>query len=150
MLGGMEVVSCLPNALTQRLSTIHQAYLLTTATFRLVRGKLYTFFSIKWVFLWTVPIFELGSLICSVAPNSTALTVGRAIAGLGSAYLIIATFVPLAKCPKFTGLIGGTYGVAFVLGPLMGRCDVFHRTSCQDRHRQRHAVFWHRSLISRL
>ncbi|KAI4212412.1 MAG: hypothetical protein LQ351_004844 [Letrouitia transgressa] len=102
------------------------AYLLTTAAFQLVFGKLYTFFSIKWVFLAAVAIFELGSLICGVAPNSTALIIGRAIAGLGSAgifsgaYLIIATSVPLAKRPTFTGLIGGMYGIASVVGPLLG------------------------------
>jgi len=32
-----------------------------------------------------VALFELGSLLCGVAPNSDALIVGRAIAGLGSA-----------------------------------------------------------------
>lgn len=89
-------------------------------------GKFYTFYSIKLVFLVAIAIFELGSLICAVAPNSTALIVGRAIAGLGSAgifsgaYLIIATSVPLYQRPTFAGLIGGMYGIASVAGPLMG------------------------------
>ncbi|MCJ1387089.1 MFS sugar transporter [Xylographa soralifera] len=61
------------------------AYLLTTCAFQLQFGKLYTFFSIKWVFLTAIAIFELGSLLCGVAPNSIALIVGRAIAGIGSA-----------------------------------------------------------------
>ena len=106
--------------------TIPAAYLLTTAAFQLIFGKFYTFFSIKWVFLVGIGIFEVGSLICGVAPNSTALIVGRAIAGLGSAgvfsgaYLIIATSVPLAKRPTFNGLIGGMYGIASVVGPLLG------------------------------
>lgn len=102
------------------------AYLLTTAAFQLIFGKLYTFFSIKWVFLIAVLIFELGSLICGVAPNSTTLIVGRAIAGLGSAgifsgaYLIIATSAPLERRPALTGLVGAMYGIASVVGPLMG------------------------------
>ncbi|KAL8717164.1 MAG: hypothetical protein Q9225_005574 [Loekoesia sp. 1 TL-2023] len=102
------------------------AYLLTTAAFQLIFGKLYTFFSIKWVFLIAVFIFELGSLICGVAPNSAALIVGRAIAGLGSAgifsgaYLIIATSAPLERRPALTGLVGAMYGIASVVGPLMG------------------------------
>lgn len=41
--------------------------------------------SVKWVFLLAIGIFELGSLVCGVAPTSTALIIGRAIAGLGSA-----------------------------------------------------------------
>lgn len=89
-------------------------------------GKFYTFFSIKWVFLVAIAIFEVGSLICGVAPNSAALIVGRAIAGVGSAgvfsgaYLIIATSVPLHQRPTFAGLIGGMYGISSVVGPLLG------------------------------
>ena len=58
---------------------------LTTCSFQLIYGKLYTFFPVKWVFFTAVSIFELGSLVCGVSPNSNALIVGRAIAGLGSA-----------------------------------------------------------------
>jgi len=92
----------------------------------LIFGKFYTFFSLKWVFLVAIGIFELGSLICAVAPNSTALIVGRAIAGVGSAgvfsgaYVLIATSVALAKRPSFNGLIGGVYGISSVVGPLVG------------------------------
>lgn len=102
------------------------SYLLTTCAFQLMFGKFYTFFSIKWVFLTAIAIFELGSLICGAAPNSVALIVGRAIAGLGSAgifsggLIIIAYSVPLEKRPIYTGLIGGMYGIASVAGPLMG------------------------------
>ncbi|KAM0795927.1 major facilitator superfamily, partial [Usnea florida] len=102
------------------------AYLLTTSGFQLVFGKLYTFFSIKWVYLIAIAVFELGSLVCGVAPNSAALIVGRAIAGLGSAgifsgaYLIIAMSQPLEKRPVFQGLFGAIYGVASIVGPLMG------------------------------
>ena len=72
-------------------------------------GKIYTFFSIKWVYLVAICIFELGSLLCGVAPTSTALIVGRAIAGIGSAgvfsgaLIIIAYTVPLVKRPIYTG-----------------------------------------------
>jgi MFS family permease len=71
--------------------------------------------------------FRSRSLICGVAPSSAALIVGRAIAGIGSAgvfsgaYLLIAISVPLSKRPMFTGLIGGMYGIASVVGPLLGR-----------------------------
>lgn len=63
------------------------AYLLTISAFQLFFGRLYSIFSIKWTFLGALFVFELGSLICAVAPSSTALIVGRAIAGLGSAGL---------------------------------------------------------------
>ena len=102
------------------------AYLLCTCAFQLFYGKLYTFFSIKWVYIAAIFIFEVGSAVCGAAPNSTALIIGRAVAGLGSAgiftgaILIVANTVPLRKRPTYTGLIGGMYGIASVAGPLMG------------------------------
>ncbi|MCJ1243696.1 hypothetical protein MMC30_000893 [Trapelia coarctata] len=102
------------------------AYLLTTCSFQLLFGKFYTYFNIKYVFLAALFVFELGSLICGVAPNSTALIVGRAIAGLGSsgiftgALVTLAHIVPLVKRPIYFGLIGGMYGIASVAGPLIG------------------------------
>ena len=119
------------------------AYLLTTASFQLLFGKFYSYFSIKYVYLGAIAIFELGSLICGVAPNSVALIIGRAIAGIGSAgifsgaLIIVAYSVPLSKRPivsehfvfygkhkltqmQFTGLIGAMYGIASVAGPLLG------------------------------
>ncbi|KAJ7764007.1 major facilitator superfamily domain-containing protein [Mycena maculata] len=102
------------------------AYLLTTAATQLLFGKFYTFLPIKWVYVAAITVFEIGSLLCGVAPNSDALIVGRAIAGLGSAgifsgaMIIVANTVPLTKRPMYTGLIGGMFGIASVAGPLMG------------------------------
>ena len=101
------------------------AYLLTTCSFQLLYGKFFALFSVKWVFLVALFIFELGSLICGVAPSSTALIVGRAIAGLGSAGIFTGALVTLAhtvsleRRPTFFGLIGGMYGIASVAGPLV-------------------------------
>ena len=92
------------------------AYLLTTCAFQLFFGKLYTYFSIKWVYLTAIFIFEIGSVVCGAAPTSVALIIGRAVAGIGSAgifsgaLVIIAYAVPLVKRPIYTGLIGGMYG----------------------------------------
>jgi MFS family permease len=89
-------------------------------------GKLYKYYNLKWVFIGSMLIFEVGSLICGVAPNSKSLVVGRAIAGLGGAGLsvggtsIISFTVPPAKRPMMMGVIGMTYCVAAVLGPILG------------------------------
>ena len=110
------------------------AYLLTLSAFQLFFGRLYSIFNIKWTFLLALFIFELGSLICGVAPNSKALIVGRAIAGLGSAGLfsgsmiILAFSTPLEKRPLYTSLITAIYGIASVVGPLLGGVFADHTT----------------------
>lgn len=102
------------------------AYLLTATAFQPTYGKIYTIFSIKWVFLGAIGVFEVGSLICGVAPSSAVLIVGRAIAGLGvggifsGGIVILAYTLPLAKRPAAFGLIGGMWGLASVAGPLLG------------------------------
>jgi len=93
---------------------------------QLLIGRIYTFYNPKWVFLAFVSVFELGSLICAVAPSSKALIIGRAVAGIGSAgnfsgaITLIFHTVPLRKRPAYTGLFGAVFGVSSVAGPLMG------------------------------
>ncbi|KZP00728.1 MFS multidrug transporter-like protein [Calocera viscosa TUFC12733] len=102
------------------------AFFLTLASFQSTWGKAFKYFSLKYGVLTSIGIFELGSLICAVAPTSVALIVGRAIAGLGAsgiasgAYTIIAFAAPPEKRPAYTGILGAAYGVASVVGPLLG------------------------------
>jgi hypothetical protein len=48
-------------------------------------GVLYGIFNVKWVYLSSIFMFQLGSAICGAAPNMNALIVGRVIAGIGGA-----------------------------------------------------------------
>ncbi|KAK2599030.1 hypothetical protein QQS21_005496 [Conoideocrella luteorostrata] len=110
------------------------AYLLTTCAVQLIFGKLYTFYSVKWVYLFAIFLFELGSLVCGATPNSVGLILGRAVAGLGAAgvfsgaLLIINRSVPLRQRPMYMGIIGSMYGIASVAGPLMGGAFTDHLT----------------------
>ena len=102
------------------------AFLMTIGGFQSPWGKVYKYFPLKMSFLVAIFIFEVGSLICGVAPNSPALIVGRAIGGFGAAgiglgaYTIIAFSASPKKRPLFTGIIGMSYGIAAVVGPLIG------------------------------
>ena len=58
---------------------------MTNGGFQWWWGKAYKYFPLKITFLLSIFVFELGSLICGVAPSSMALIIGRAITGFGAA-----------------------------------------------------------------
>ncbi|KAK5046378.1 hypothetical protein LTR84_008179 [Exophiala bonariae] len=102
------------------------SYLLTMSAFQLLIGRIYTFYSTKWVYITSIGIFELGSLVCGAAPSSVAFIIGRSIAGIGSAgifagaIVVIVDLVPLEKRPAWTGAFGAVFAIASVAGPLLG------------------------------
>lgn len=109
-----------------KVSWYGSAFFMANAGFQATWGKAYKYFPLKLTFLVSVFVFELGSLICAVSPNSTTLIVGRTINGLGSsgigtgAYTIIAFVAEPRRRAVYTGLIGISYGVSSVVGPLIG------------------------------
>ncbi|KAK4245176.1 major facilitator superfamily-domain-containing protein [Corynascus novoguineensis] len=109
-----------------KVSWYSAAFFMTNGGFQSSWGKAYRYFPLKTTFLTTIAVFELGSLICAFAPNSTAFIVGRAINGLGAAgigtgaYTIIAFITEPSKRATYTGFVGMSFGVACVVGPLIG------------------------------
>ncbi|KAI1758687.1 MFS general substrate transporter [Hypoxylon sp. FL1150] len=102
------------------------AYQLTTAASQLIFGRVYRFYEVKRVFLFTIALFEIGSVVCGAAPNSIAFILGRAIAGFGGAgvfsgvMIIMLPLIPLRKRPMFQGIFGTVFATSSVLGPLVG------------------------------
>ena len=75
------------------------------------------------VFVASVLIFALGSLMVALAPSFGMLLLGRAVQGVGSGGIVptasatIGDLVPPEAQGRALGLIGAFYGMAFVLGP---------------------------------
>ncbi|PHH85218.1 hypothetical protein CDD83_746 [Cordyceps sp. RAO-2017] len=102
------------------------SYMLTTAAFQLLFGRVYRFYDLRWTFLCCIVVFEVGSAICGAAPSSAVFIFGRAVAGMGSAgittgaMMIVIPMVPLHKRPMFQSIFGLIFGVSSVAGPLIG------------------------------
>lgn len=83
------------------------SYMLTAAAFQLLFGRLYRFYDLRWTFLSSIVVFEVGSVVCAAAPSSPIFILGRGIAGLGSAGIMTGSMmvhmplVPLHKRPMF-------------------------------------------------
>lgn len=56
--------------------------------FLLCYGQLLLIFKRKWVYLSAVVVFEIGSLLCGVAPEVNTLIFGRALAGVGASGIV--------------------------------------------------------------
>jgi MFS family permease len=78
------------------------------------------------VYVACVLLFGLGSLLVAMAGSFPALLLGRAVQALGAGGLfpvasaVIADTVEPEKRGRALGLIGAVFGVAFVIGPVLG------------------------------
>ncbi|KAF2496011.1 MFS transporter [Lophium mytilinum] len=102
------------------------SYLLTTCSLMPSFGRVYTYFDVKWTYLSALLLFEIGSIICAAATSSAMFIVGRAIAGAGAAALfsggitIVGYSVALRKRPIYIAALSSMFGIASVVGPLLG------------------------------
>ncbi|KAJ3012972.1 UNVERIFIED_CONTAM: hypothetical protein HDU68_000929 [Siphonaria sp. JEL0065] len=105
---------------------IGSAYMFTAAPFGALYGKFADLFGRKWVFVFALVVFEVGSLLCGTAPTMETLILGRAIAGVGGGgilscvLIIISDIVSIQERGKFQGMIGACFGLSSVIGPLLG------------------------------
>jgi MFS family permease len=102
------------------------AYLLAQMSLQPTFGRVYIYFEAKIMFLISLFMFEVGSVICAVAPSSPVLILGRAIAGAAAAGMLtgnLAIFgqvVPLRNRPRGMAIMTGLYSIATLAGPTVG------------------------------
>jgi EmrB/QacA subfamily drug resistance transporter len=89
-------------------------------------AKLSDQFGRRAIYILDVALFALGSLIVALSPGFSFVLLGRAIQGFGSggifpvASAVIGDTFPPEKRGGALGLIGAVFGLAFLVGPLLG------------------------------
>ena len=77
------------------------------------------------IYIISLLIFGIGSIVVSFSGNYTALLVGRAIQGFGAsgifpvASAVVGDIFPKGKRGRILGLIGAVFGLAFLVGPII-------------------------------
>ncbi|ODB79648.1 MULTISPECIES: MDR family MFS transporter [Micromonospora] len=107
-------------------SWVVTAYLLASTASTPLYGKMADLYGRRPVFLFSIGMFLLGSLLAGLSQDMTQLIVTRGVQGLGAgglmtlAFTIISDVVSPRERGRYQGLFGAVFGVSSVAGPLVG------------------------------
>ena len=114
------------------LSWVVTAYLLTGTVVGPLYGKFGDLYGRKIVLQVAITVFLVGSALCGIAQNMLQLIVFRAMEGIGGGGLIVITLavigdlIPPRERGRYQGFFGAVFGVATIVGPLVGGFFVDH------------------------
>ncbi|CDS10285.1 hypothetical protein LRAMOSA02961 [Lichtheimia ramosa] len=129
----MTIIASELDALSNQ-TWIATAYLLAVNAFQPISGKLSDIFGRKPVLLFGLSFFVLGSLINALTPTVNGLIAGRTIQGAGAGFIMSLVFVvitdvaPVDWRPRLQSVLVIVYGLASVVGPLLGGAFVDYLT----------------------
>ncbi|KAM5350128.1 hypothetical protein ACJ41O_006633 [Fusarium nematophilum] len=128
----LTIVAVAVPSLTDQFQTIADigwysaAYGMTMSAFVFFIGQVYTLFPVKPIFLIGLVLFEIGSLICTLAPTSAVFILGRAISGLGRGainggiFKLLRHCFPLSQQALMHSVVGGFQSAGLVSAPTIG------------------------------
>ncbi|MCS5478757.1 MFS transporter [Corynebacterium sp. YIM 101645] len=130
-LGQMIFSTALPTIVGElggvnHMSWVISAFMVTMTIAMPIFGKLGDMVGRKWLYIFGIAVFVLGSTMGGFAQSMELLIVARAIQGFGaggmmiSSQAIVAEVVPARQRGKYMGVMGAMFGVSSVLGPVLG------------------------------
>jgi EmrB/QacA subfamily drug resistance transporter len=133
------VLTALPIILTQFHSPnsgtfVISAYVIANTAAIPIFSKLSDLWSRRNVFLSSLVVFIVGSMLAGISQNLTELIIFRAIQGFGAGgffpvgIAIVAVVFPAQTRARVIGALSGVFGIAVVAGPLIGSAIVQYTT----------------------
>lgn len=115
-----------------RLSWVFSTYLMASTVAIPLYGRLADVFGARPLLLGAIALFGVGSLACGLAGSMNQLIAARAVQGAGGGGLMtltmlgVAQLVPHPRRAQLQSLLGASYGLAVMFGPLVGAALVQH------------------------